>query len=457
MRTENTSPSTRRKTAQHEPVKASLIPGAPLGKLAFQNIPSSVLAAEVVLLPAIFLVIGYWFSPQDPLWVTSEFPWSLLAPVLIALRYGALAGLGSTVVLLAGWFFLFTDELHAFPQIYFLGGLVAALLAGEFSSLWRAQIRRAEMMQHYQEQRLEHLVRQYYLLRLSHDRLEQELIGRPMAMRDALQKLQSSASSDHAPEQLLQLLAQYCQINVASLHAIHQDQIQTLAIAQLGTPRTLDLHDPLILQALKAQTLCHVTQTTSQQHKSRYLIAAPLLDLAGTPYALLVVEEMPFFALQTENLQALKLLLKYYTDGMSAQALAHPLLEAFPQCPEPFAVEMQRLAHMFNESGVHSVLVALEFSSDAVSHQLPEQIVRMKRMLDEYWLMEPRQGRQMLAVLMPLSNAATAEGFIDRLERWIQTKQGCSLADAGVYPHVWGLHQDTPIGLLQQIDGLRHA
>ena len=100
------------------------------------------------------------------------------------------------------------------------------MLVGEFSSLWRARTRRAEAVQYYLDQRLEHLIRQYYLLRLSHDRLEQELIGRPMSMRDALKTLRGLSGSDDEAQILLRLLAQYCQISSAALHPVRDDKLE---------------------------------------------------------------------------------------------------------------------------------------------------------------------------------------------------------------------------------------
>ena len=84
------------------------------------------------------------------------------------------------------------------------------------------------------DQRLEHLVRQYYLLRLSHDRLEQELIGRPMSMRDALSTLQEVGSTTQGPEALLRLLAQYCQLETAGLYAAVDDRVHLTPLASLG-------------------------------------------------------------------------------------------------------------------------------------------------------------------------------------------------------------------------------
>ncbi|MFX5245279.1 hypothetical protein ABTD35_21060, partial [Acinetobacter baumannii] len=72
------------------------------------------------------------------------------------------------------------------------------MICGEFSSLWRNRVRRAESVQAYLEQRLEYLTHQHYLLRLSHDRLEQDLISRPVSMRDALVSLRGLASASGA-------------------------------------------------------------------------------------------------------------------------------------------------------------------------------------------------------------------------------------------------------------------
>ncbi|MGP1684403.1 MAG: PelD GGDEF domain-containing protein, partial [Giesbergeria sp.] len=174
-----------------------------MGKLATTDIRPWAMVVEMLVLPLVALALGFAWNPLDPLWSTAAFPWSWLAPVILALRYGPLPGLGGAGVLLVGWLAVNVGHYDAFPQLFFLGGLILVMLVGEFSSLWQARTRRAETLQLYLDQRLEHLVRQYYLLRLSHDRLEQELIGRPMSMRDALSTLQEVGSDAQGPETLL--------------------------------------------------------------------------------------------------------------------------------------------------------------------------------------------------------------------------------------------------------------
>ncbi|HQQ69986.1 MAG TPA: PelD GGDEF domain-containing protein [Alicycliphilus sp.] len=428
-----------------------------LGRLAIQATHPATMVAETLLLPLVAIALGLLWAAQDPLQVQAGFPWTWLAPVVLALRYGPMAGLGGASVLLAAWLALNQGHWDAFPQLYFLGGLILVMLVGEFSSLWQARTRRAETLQLYLDQRMENLTRQHYLLRLSHDRLEQELIGRPMSMRDALSGLhQAGHGAQPDAQALLRLLAQYCQLECAAIHAVQGARLVAQPPVSIGAYGPLQAGDALVQQALQTRRLCHVSQLQSARQETRYLVAAPLLDLAGEMYGLLVVQDMPFFALHEESLQTLQLLLGYYTDGLSMDALVRPIVQQYPDCPPLFAFELQRLAHVHASAGVPSILVALECQQQALEQDLPMQMERLKRELDETWLITA-PSRQVLAVLMPLGVGATAEGYIQRLEGWMQQKSRQSLTQAGVFPHVVPLDSAQPLRTLQRLYGIAHA
>ncbi|HOV17971.1 PelD GGDEF domain-containing protein [Ottowia sp.] len=431
-----------------------------LGKLTAPASHPVAMVAEIIALPLLAVALGYIWAPQDPLQVNGEFPWAWLAPLLLALRYGPLAGLGAAGVLLVAWWTLNPGRIGLFPQMYFLGGLILVFVAGEFSSFWRTRTRRAEAVQLYLDQRLDHVVRQHYLLRLSHDRLGRELIGRPMSMHDALVALRDTERDDVGSKQgaqaLLRLLAQFCQLDCAALHSVAHGQIAADPAAVLGVYQGMNLADPLVRQALETRKLCHISQAVAAQQDSQYLVAAPLLDLAGEMYGLLLVQNMSFFALHTENLQTLQLLLGYYTDGLSMNALAQPIVQRVPDCPYRFAFEVQRLAHLKTSADVSSIVVALELTSTARSQDLMQQILRLRRELDETWLIET-PARQVLAVLMPLGDGASAEGYIARLEDWLQQKSNQSLAEAGVFSHVLPLDGTDPAQTVERIHALAYA
>jgi hypothetical protein len=163
----------------------------------------------------------------------------------------------------------------------------------------------------------------------------------------------------------------------------------------------------------------------------------------------LLIDDLPFFSLQDESLQTINLLLGYYTDGLSTQALAAPLLHEVPQCPPEFAFELQRLWRMQQSTQVPSMIVALEFNQTAIDKELPQQFARLKRLMDESWA---------IAVLMPLGDASTAEGFIARLEEWMERKEGITLTQAGIYAHQLPLaNSGGPSALLQKLQQLAHA
>ena len=422
-------------------------------------------AIESLLLPALIVGAGIWLNPLDPLWVRAEFPWAWLAPLVLALRYGPFSGLFGALLLLAAWFGLqpLGFVRGEFPKLYFLGGLLVVMLCGEFSSIWRARVRRAEGMQIYLDQRLDNLTHQHYLLRLSHDRLEQDLIARPMSMRDSLTRLRRLAAETEPGEVLpgasgfLRMMAQYCQIDSAAIYATRDGAPVTPALAHVGKPFELDPGDPLVGHALAQGRMSHLqSDAGAGGPRSRYLIAAPLAGADGAGHGLLVVERMPFFALNEETLQTLALMLGYYSDGLDARATARPLLAAVPACTLDFAFELMRLWRIRREAGVRSAIVALSFAPREGYEDLPYAIRRQQRALDVTWMIEAGPNRA-LATLMPLASLAGAEGYLTRIEGWFRQQSGQELASAGVAAHVLEVDEVEPVALIQRMLRICHV
>jgi polysaccharide biosynthesis protein PelD len=91
-----------------------------------------------------------------------------------------------------------------------------------------------------------------------------------------------------------------------------------------------------------------------------------------------------------------------------------------------------------------------------MQHDMARQIERMKRSLDENWLIEG-VDRQILATLMPLSDDSAAEGYLARLENWAQQKSGQSLSEIGIFSHILHLDQAPPIAILNQLKTLANV
>ena len=418
-------------------------------------------AAESLVLPLIAIALGYWINPDDPLFVRDDFPWTWIAPLLIALRYGPLWGMGSAGVLLIGWFsFASLHGEQTLPKLYFLGGLIFTMIAGEFASVWQVRLRRSESIQEYLDHRLDALTRTHYLLRLSHESLEQDLLSRPVSMRDALVGLRELVAGldTHgigalpAADKLLKLTVQFCQIERAALLPMENGALNPARTAFLGTEFPIDIDAPLIRHALETGLLSHVAnQDADNREDNRYLIVAPVRDTTHHMHGLLIVDTLPFLALQDENLQMLNLMLGYYADSLSLAPLVTPLLARWPHCPSPFALELQRLHRMQRDAGVNSALIAMIFPQKGLPIGLSAAMQRQQRALDVTWLVPAINGAaesRALFSILPLATISAVDGYLARIERWTDKQYGQDLAGLGIRIRTWPLDAAPPVDLL---------
>ena len=416
--------------------------------------------AETVGFTIVGMLLGYWIQPDDPFFVISGFPWIWLVPVLLALRYGVLSGVMSTTMILAAWFIgQGTGMLPGidFPKLHFLGGLIFVMICGEYSGLWRTRLRRAEEVSNYLDEQLDLLTKKHFLLRLSHDRLEQNLISRPVTLRDALKKLiklMAGRAPDEAlpaAREFLELLAQYCQLTVVAMYPVEQDQVHPKAAAEIGGNVPLRLDDPLLTFCIQQKELAHInTLEAEQTSASQYLVVAPIQRNTREWIGLLVVQEMPFFAFQQETMQMLTALLGYYADSVFAAHQVRPLQTAYPDCPLDFAQNLVKLTRIQNESLIDTAVVALLFRDDPQSEGLYQQVKRMRRELDMLW--EVRQpGKILLLTLMPLSGNEAADGYVGRIELWLKESYQQDFVQAGIMSHIVTLEEHDSVKLLNDL------
>lgn len=431
---------------------------------------------ESIVLPAGFIAISLWLHPIDPFWVHAGFPWAWLAPFVIALRYGFVLGTISTAVLLGLWFDLpligaLAPE-SGFPREYFLGGWIVILIAGEFADVWNLRLRRASASARYLEERLRAITKNHFLLRLSHERIEHELLTRPATLRETLFNLRTitrAAVDDPSPlpgaQPFLQLLAQSCQIEVASLHAIEDGRFKREPLATLGTPKPLETRNAMLNECLAFGELVHLlsaeqaaapiaatgalVETPGVADAETYLVCAPLTSASGERIGALTVERMSFFALNDDNLRLLSTLVGYYADGVASASAIAPIQSAFPQCPDEFALELVRLTFLRADAGLDSALVALEFphgdaygANALLARDLFDLAKRLPRQIDLTWSIEAA-SREVLIVLLPLSGTAGAEGFLARVESVLMAQFGVGLASTQAFAHQ-ALLSDTP-------------
>ncbi len=321
---------------------------------------------ESLALPGIALGLGWLARPHDPLFVGAPFPWAWLGPWLVALRYGSLWAMPGVLAMLALWQLSAVEALETFPKEYFLGGCLTLILIGEFSSMWRGRAATAQQLADALHHKGEALTRRLYLMKLSHDELEADLVERPSTLRDALRELRQlmrSATIDRSEplpgaRQLIAFLEMHGSLLAAGIYRMHwRGGWHIEEAAHIGPMVAPQQDDPMIEQAVAWGRLVHVQL---QAEASSALLAAQVLyDEHAEPYALLAVRDMPLLALTEDNLRKVAVLFDSYGDYL--RALRGGMAESLPtdwrQAPAELLAECALWIRIGREHGEISHLV----------------------------------------------------------------------------------------------------
>ncbi len=321
--------------------------------------------AEVLLWPAFFVYLSWVSNTANPFYTNEGFPWPWLGVWLIALRYGALSGIAAVLELLLAWYLIAPDP--TFPRLYFLGGAIMTLIAGEFGSLWGARSARFNEATAYLDDKIERLTRRLYLLKLSHDELEYELVDRPGTLRDALLELrvlleqQSNAitGKNHqlpGAQPMLDFLSQYCQIEAGALYAyIDGPKPSIRRLAHVGSSNEADVNDPMITRAIESGQSVHLQEMLmDKSRKSELILAAPLRGKDDQTIGVLTINRMPFMALNPDNLRNIWVLLQSYVEYLRLSSLAFEYTLQWPDSPPELRHEFAWLHRLQLDFGLQS-------------------------------------------------------------------------------------------------------
>ena len=415
---------------------------------------------EIALFTFGIISLGAWSNPNDPFMVELPFPWLWLAPTLLGLRYGTLAAFGSIGLIAGSWSLwdLLSQNITPFPAHFFMGGLILSLIAGEFADVWIVRLKRVREANAYLNERLESLTRRHYLLKLSHERLEQDMLTKPMTLRDSIMHireimvtgLQDPSALPHA-NAVMHLLAQTCQLEVAALYPVNQGKVNKKADASIGTPQELDLDDALLTYALEKNELSHLQTESLQNAESHYLVVAPLIATNQQCLGVLVVERMPFLSLNQETLQFLGVLLGYYADNVKLIPLAMKILRDNPTCPIEFASELLRLERVQRESGLPSSITAFVISDSPHRQDIFAEMVRQRRQMDINWDIR-LSDRDIIITMMPLHGDAAVTGYLLRSQKWLKEMFNApNFSEAKVTPYTALVNERPAADLLNNL------
>lgn len=400
-------------------------------------VPGPLKWLETLGITLVFLAFSVWHRPEDPFFLEGNFPWSVLAPLLAGLRYGFLMALVSALVILASLGFHQGagpgTPAEGFPYVWAVGVLGISLLAGEFRDYWDRQRQKLQASNDYRGSRLEEFTRNYYLLKVSHDRLEQQLAGSSNSLREALRRLYTDLGelpevglNRDSATLMLQLLVRYGQLQVAGIFAMTEGRIDDKPLATVGRFRNVNPKDPLLEHALAERRLVSI-QTEFRKRldelSTDLLAVIPLIDSDDHLVGVCVIEAMPFFSFETRTLRLLNIMGGHMADMMREQAGSRSTSNAQWRHFRHHLARVGSDADTFNLPGA---MLGLVLPDDVNGKRVADHIQKARRGLDV--VAEHRAGAMLyILVLTPLTDELGLAGYLQRLDDGVREAHGAHL------------------------------
>jgi len=416
---------------------------------------------ETFLVTGLAIVLGLWLTPEDPMRMHGGFPWPILAPLLLGVRYGFVRGLFSAALLVIAVFVLRYTGHAAYAQLepsWIVGVLVCGMVVGEVRDLWERRLERLQMANDYRQYRLDEFTRSHQILRVSHDLLEQRVAGSDQSLRSSLlglrEKLRVMPDESDAlaalADPIVAVLGQYGALRVAGLYRVDDrgEKVLPAPLATIGVMGSLDVDDGLVKLCLERGELVSVRQELLEAGAaaqfSSLQACIPLIDAQGRLLAVLAVRQMPFFAFQDRTLSLLALLAGHIADLLLRDAQVLQLQDADAQ---HFTLQLKRSQVDVEKHKLSAGVFAFEMTRP--NEELTRLLERSQRGLDLHLPLRNNRDHQLLLVLLPLTSPQGTEGYLARINLMLHEHFGIEsdMDSLGVRVMPFNLEPGEPNGL----------
>jgi hypothetical protein len=411
-----------------------------------KNTENSVLyvMSESLLITVIPLIIGFtFFYPDDPFLFQTGFPWCILAPLLIGLRYGFIIGFSSALlyvlfIFIAKHIGLF--QIESFPSGMSVGLLLTGMLAGEFRDIWEKINYQLTVENTYKENRLKELTKGYLLLQVSHNLLEQKVLGSPISLRSVLMRLKESiplseiqrgSSLSGIADNLFALFGEYGGVQIASLYEVHKHtelvEIGNEPIGIMGSPKPVNNNNVLVRKSLK--TGCAVVASKESELNDDVIAVVPLVNTNNEVLALLTINEMVFVDYNYRTIDLLTLIGGYLGDAVSTTSLVDGEI-SFTR--ENFDYHIKRSLIDIKRCDISISLLVFNIKT-LDDFQYMYRIVRNNsRKLDQLWVPGRAEYVLTICLLMPLTGESGVGKYISRIENYYRLEKNKNFKDSGI-------------------------
>ena len=428
-------------TLKNNPKRASRI------TTTLKSLREGIAWLEAPALTLFAFAIAWLINSQDPLTLTSGFPWIVLAPLLVGLRYGfAWAALSTALLLLTGWCNSQWLSIEwRTPMAWFLGTLAVSTIAGEFRDQWQQKLTRIQHASRYRKARMNEFTRSYQLLKRSHALLEQDVALSGYSLYGAVADI-SNQLLTHSGEQpglnscasdLMRLLGHYGEIQSGALLQVKNGSVNTShPLATIGDMPELKARDQLIKRALaRREASCIKPEPLNPgkaASKTQLLAAVPLIDSHDNFHALLVIRLMPFTCLNENHISQLSVLCGHIADLLHMSALTAEIPHHEPKI-RAFHANLERCMKDAAEYELEAGLIAIQIGNFGVAPALIDSIIIHKRALDQVLTLKARDSENWIAlILMPLSHQDDIDSYFEKFPAFLNKHHRIDMTTAEI-------------------------
>ncbi|ADU96772.1 hypothetical protein [Thermovibrio ammonificans] len=380
--------------------------------MLFRDLGVKFVLVEVVFFVVLFTLVGHYFNPSDPLYLTGPISPVFLLLLVITLYYGLAYGIVAFIVEVLLAKLLYPN----FPLRTILWHLLNVVVVGEFHYFWSKKIEILQEKNDYFQDKLRRFASDSMILKLSHDQLEKHYLVKPVSIRSLVaqvkEALMGRSQGDKGPFQVLRdILDAAFYVQSGELYRYSNDSFHS--ILAVGPSEPLNLEDPLVRKALDSRESVFLSEINGN---SSYLAVIPVYSYVNDDrlLGLFVLRKIPFNYLNSDTVLSLSVILYWFLNEVERLSNLNPVELATLPLSYDFLREVVILKKLYSRLKADSTVVVfkLPHPSEDFGFFLKERL-RAVDFMDSF----RGNGSDYYFVLLPLSDASSAKGFLDRIAR----------------------------------------
>jgi hypothetical protein len=390
--------------------------------------------AETTFITAAAAVLAFALRREQ---ATHALAWLVFPPLLAGLRHGSGPAIVSAAMLdgllAAAWR---AHVVPALPGDTMIGVAIAGMVTGQFSDVWKRETLRLGQAHEAAQRQLSELVREHFLLDLSHAQLA-ERAAKGSTLRDALAAAQRlavdapGATIGELASPIVDLFAIHGLVECGGLHRVEFGVVDERPLAVIGRPAPIDPHDEQLREAISTKAVTYLPNGTPDGGATKLLAVVPFVDVRGHLHAVLVVESIPLFAFEKKNLETLAVLAGWLADVAAPDGRG---VRAARGHRADFEGRLRRALGDLHAHGKPSAVLAVLARRGGPGTDALAAIVRENlRELDTCFVNDDGSGHAAVFALLPLTDDSGARVVASRIERTLRREREAVMARGQVF------------------------